>query len=522
MLSHAFNALKPAQTVRLVLGDQLNAEHSWFNEVDDSVVYLLAEMTPEVEYVAHHIQKVVSIFLAMEQFASSLSAAGHRVVHLTLDETAGLNLADILKRVTSATGCAQFEYQRPDEYRLLKILAAVELEGCDIQQVDTEHFLLPFEEIPKQFKPGKASRMEAFYRRMRKRFTLLMEGDEPEGGQWNYDQKNRSSFSPEAFEQMPAPRVFARDDESILQRLEKHNVVTIGQMAPERLWPVNREEAQQLLTDFCEKALPFFGTYQDAMTQQAESGWLAFHSRLSFALNVKLLHPADVIDAAVAAFHERENIDIAQVEGFVRQILGWREYIRAMYWINMPAYQAQNVLQANKPLPSWFWTGDTQMNCLSQAITQSLNKAYAHHIQRLMVTGNFALLAGLNPDEVDAWYLGIYIDAFEWVELPNTRGMALFADGGWLASKPYAASGQYISRMSDYCKSCRYNVKLKTGANACPMNSLYWHFLDRNKDTLQRNNRLALAYRNWARYKPAEQAAILQQSENHLINLEQL
>jgi deoxyribodipyrimidine photolyase-related protein len=511
-----------ANTIRFVFGDQLNLEHSWFQQVDDSVVYLLAEMSPEVEYVTHHIQKIVSIFLAMKSFSSALEKSGHRVIYLNLDETLGQGFSEIVEFVTTQLGATRFEYQRPDEYRLLEITQALSLSNCKIVQFDTEHFLLPFTDIRKQFKPEKASRMEAFYRRMRKRYNLLMEGEQPQGGQWNFDQKNRSSFTAEARSLIPKPRTFQRNDEDILARLQRNQVNSLGQMSEQRLWPVTQEEAELLLDDFCEHGLPFFGTYQDAMTENVESGWLAFHSRLSFALNIKLLHPGAVIDAAIAAFHRREDIDIAQVEGFVRQILGWREYIRAMYWTNMPNYSQQNMLHAMKPLPSWYWDGNTQMNCLKQAITQSLEKAYAHHIQRLMVTGNFALLAGINPDDVDAWYLGIYIDAFEWVELPNTRGMALFADGGWLASKPYAASGQYISRMSDYCKQCRYNVKKKTGADACPLNSLYWDFLDRNKATLQNNNRLALAYRNWARYQPSEQEAILQQARIHLKNIDQL
>lgn len=512
----------PAQRLRLVLGDQLNSQHSWYKQQDNQCLYVVAELHDEARYVAHHVQKVVAFFYAMAKFAESLRAQGHRVLALTLDDTAGLGLAELLETLVVALGTRFVDYQRPDEFRLLRQLSQLELSGVTVQEWDTEHFYLPFEEIAQQFPPRKSFRMEAFYRRMRRRFAVLMDGDQPEGGQWNFDQQNRSAFNQQAIDELPAPRLFKRKDEAILQRLSEHKIPVIGELHTHRLWPATPAEAWQLLDDFCNESLANFGTYQDAMTIASAHGWLGYHSRLSFALNTKLLQPAAVIDRVIACYRTHPNIAITQVEGFVRQILGWREFIRVLYWANMPAYSEQNALAATRALPGWYWTGATKMNCMAQAIGQSLRFAYAHHIQRLMITGNFALLAGIDPQAVDHWYLGIYADAIEWVELPNTRGMALFADGGWLASKPYAASGQYIGRMSDYCRQCRYRVKQKTGPDACPFNSLYWHFLARHQPQLQKNSRLALAYRNWQRFSEDQQAAILEHGEWVLTNLEAL
>ena len=308
----------------------------------------------------------------------------------------------------------------------------------------------------------------------------------------------------------------------ILARLKRHNVESLGKAEEELLWPVTRKQSKDLLTYFCEQLLPLFGTFQDAMTANSKHKWSLYHSRLSFALNAKILHPMQVIQAAVAAYRGNPNIDIAQVEGFVRQILGWREYVRGMYWVNMPDYLAQNALGAQRDLPDYFWTGATKMNCLHHAIGQSLDTAYAHHIQRLMVTGNFCLLTEIEPQQVDAWYLGIYVDALEWVELPNTRGMSQFADGGWIASKPYAASGSYMQKMSDYCTVCHYQVKEKTGPRACPLNSLYWHFMVKHRDRLARNPRIGMIYGNWDKQNEEQKRLVLERAEWCLENLGEL
>ncbi len=509
-------------TLRLVLGDQLNAGHSWYRQKDDGVLYLMAELRQETDYVRHHIQKLCAFFAAMEAFAGALNEAGHRVRHLTLDDTAAhKDLPALIASLIEETGARRFEYQRPDEYRLAQQLAELDL-PITIQQVDTEHFLLPFDEIDAHFQRNKAHRMETFYRTMRKRFGLLMEGDRPLGGRWNYDKENRHALKPEDWHAIPEPLCFDNEVTAIRERLARHRIAHIGQLEGNLIWPVSRAQSRQLLAHFCRHALPRFGRFQDALSESAPHCWSLFHARLSFSLNSKMLHPMEVIRAAIEAYRDNEAITLPQIEGFVRQILGWREYVRGLYWANMPGYDQRNFFDAQRPLPRWFWDGDTQMACLRQAIRHSLDYAYAHHIQRLMITGTFALMIGADPDEVDAWYLGIYIDAIEWVELPNTRGMSQFADGGLLASKPYAASGNYVNKMSDHCRHCRYRVSAKTGDDACPLNSLYWHFMARHDRILARNPRIAVIYRGWDNRPEAERRAILARAQWCLDNLDAL
>lgn len=519
------NTLKSAKTLRWVLGDQLNASHSWYRQQSDDVLYVIAELHQEASYTTHHAQKVCAFFMAMQNFAKALAANGHRVCYLTLDDTAHANdLSQLVAEFVQKTGCEALAYQRPDEYRLSEQWKEMS-HALPIQviEVDTEHFLVPFEELSRYFKPNTAVRMEAFYRKMRKRFDVLMNGDEPEGERWNFDAENRKSFTKAALLEIPEPLVFDQPTAEMTERLERHQINTLGEVGETLLWPTTRSQALELLSYFCEHNLPKFGLYQDAMTQNSDHQWSLYHSRISFALNAKMLHPMQVIHAAIDAYREdTERVNLAQVEGFVRQILGWREYVRGMYWQNMPDYADRNELNATVALPNWYWNGRTQMNCLQKSIQQTLDYSYAHHIQRLMVTGNFALLAGLSPDEVDDWYLGVYVDAIEWVEMPNTRGMALFADGGLIASKPYAASGNYINKMSDYCKGCRYNVKEKLGDDACPFNALYWHFLDRHKDRFGRNPRMAFPYKGWQKFSEADQAAILEKGDQLIANIEHL
>ncbi|WP_087017432.1 cryptochrome/photolyase family protein [Thaumasiovibrio subtropicus] len=510
------------RTLRLILGDQLNANHSWFKALSPDVFYLIAELKQETDYVPHHLQKVCAFFASMSNFAAGLKQAGHQVIHLTLDDTRDYpDLEAVIIATMQSHGCECLAYQRPDEYRLLQQLREMPVEKYE---VDTEHFLLPFEEIDQQFKADKPQMMAHFYRRMRKRFQLLLdENAQPLGGKWSFDTENRNKLSNKAIQEMVAPLMFETEVSAIRERINRHGVKTIGRLDGPLLWPTSRQSALALLDYFCTHCLPWFGRYQDAMTAHSPYRWSLYHSRLSFALNTKMLHPLQVINAAINAYSaEPEVISLAQVEGFVRQILGWREFVRGIYWVNMPEYQNKNALQAANKLPAYFWTGDTQMHCLSQAIQQSLDYAYAHHIQRLMVTGNFALLAGISPDEVDAWYLGIYIDAIEWVEMPNTRGMALFADGGLLASKPYAASGNYINKMSDYCKTCQYDVKKRHGEGACPMNSLYWRFMQTHRERFERNPRTAMIYRTWDRTSPEDQDAILSSAAYTMNHLETL
>ncbi|MGB0449426.1 MAG: cryptochrome/photolyase family protein [Porticoccaceae bacterium] len=511
-------------TLRLILGDQLNSSHSWYRNVDDGVLYVIAELHQEAGYVKHHIQKISAFFAAMENFANALQAAGHQVNHLTLDDSADYkNLSDLISQLCQQHKIKNFVYQQPDEYRLAQQLKNLSLPTVAISCCDTEHFLLPKEEIVEYIKPGKHNRMESFYRKMRVRFNLLMDSGQPRGGRWNFDGENRQKLKPADIAELPEPLLFANPVAKILQRIEAHNIATIGNATESLLWPVNRQQSLELLHFFCDHCLPNFGRFQDAMTAQTDKRWSLYHSRISFALNSKILHPMEVVEAALKRFEETDSpVDIAQVEGFIRQIIGWREYVRAVYWANMPEYAERNVLGADTNLPEYFWTGETRMSCMKQAIDQSLDYAYAHHIQRLMVTGNFAMLAGIDPAQMDSWYLGIYIDAIEWVEMPNTRGMSQFADGGLIATKPYAASGSYINKMSDYCKDCHYSVKERFTEQACPFNSLYWHFMNRHGERFARNPRTAMAYRSWDKMNAEVKQSLLARAEYCLANIESL
>ncbi len=519
------------KALRLILGDQLNATHSWYKEQNPNVTYLVAELHQEAAYVRHHQQKLCAFFLSMANFAQALKDSKHNVIHLNLDDTQDYkSLPELLDDLIGEHEFESFAYQRPDEDRLLSQLrsytpVAAKAKGTlkHIDEVDTEHFMLPFDELDDYFAEGKAVRMESFYRKMRKRFDILMRDDEPVGGQWNYDAENRSKLKKTDLHDIPPPMLFDNSVRSINERIERHQIDCFGESPDSLMWPCNRRQAKQLLEFFCDQCLPRFGTFQDAMTGESPHAWSLYHSRLSFALNTKMLHPKDVISAAIVAFeHATKDISLAQVEGFVRQILGWREFIRGIYWANMPRYAQKNELEANRSLPEYFWTGKTKMRCMQHAITQSLDTAYAHHIQRLMVTGNFCLLAGIDPTKVDQWYLGIYIDAIEWVEMPNTRGMCQFADGGLVASKPYAASGSYINRMSDYCRKCHYDVKQRVGEKACPFNSLYWHFMDRHRDRFGRNPRIGMVYRNLDKMDEQTRDSILTHGQTLLDNIDQL
>lgn len=511
-----------AMTIRLLLGDQLNPRHSWFGRIEPQVHYVMMEVRQETDYVRHHVQKVLAFFLAMRAFGRHLRAAGHQVTYLSLSDPD--NLQDIgqnLLAVFARLGATRFEYQEPDEYRLESYLQNFgEQLGLPFAKVSSEHFLADRYEVSRLFEGKKQYLMETFYRHIRKRYGLLMdEYGEPVGGKWNYDADNRRRY--DAAVPVPPPLRFERDVSELLDELRQAGVRTIGHIVPQSFdWAVTRPEALALLRYFTDHLLAFFGTYQDAMSQRHS---YLFHSRLSFVINVKLLHPMEVVQAAIEAWKARPGlISLSQVEGFVRQIIGWREYMRGIYWEKMPEYATLNYFGHARPLPEWFWTGETHMNCLRQAIHHSLDQAYAHHIQRLMVTGNFALLAGINPDEVDAWYLGIYADAVQWVQLPNTRGMSQYADGGIVGSKPYVSSANYIDKMSDYCQGCHYDKKIKYGDRACPFNSLYWHFYARHRDQLAGNPRIGMAVVTLDKMKPDERQRLWQQAEVYLDRIEEL
>lgn len=512
---------KRYKTLRLILGDQLNPLHSWYREKDDSVLYALMEVRTETDYAWHHIQKVCAIFAAMENFAESFSDAGHTVIYIKLDDADNnQNFFDNCNSLIEQYGIEKFEYQLSDEYRVDEALKKY----CGTLSIkfsasDTEHFMSEREELGTMFANKENLIMESFYRKMRKKHNVMMEGDVPAGGHWNFDSDNRKKL-PKNHKPFP-PFVLDNDVTEQYNRIVKAGVVTIGKVDPSHLiWPVNRQQSLLVLEYFIENCLPLFGTFQDAMRTDE---WSIYHSRLSFSLNTKQISPAEVVNAAVSAWESnKELIAINQVEGFVRQILGWREYMRGIYWIKMPDFAAMNHFDHNRKMPAWYWTGNTKMNCLRHSIGQSLEHAYAHHIQRLMVTGNFALLAGIHPDDVDVWYLGIYIDAFEWVEITNTRGMSQYADGGITGSKPYTASANYINKMSDYCEKCHYDKKEKIGPKACPFNSLYWDFHDRHRKKLEHHHRLAMVYRIWDNMPPTQRTEVLQQADHYLKNIENL
>jgi deoxyribodipyrimidine photolyase-related protein len=517
----SMNSSHPKKTLRLVLGDQLNEQHSWFKGTGDHVTYVLMEVRTETDYVKHHIQKICSLFLGMRSFAERLTIAGHQVhyVHISDSNNKG-SFEKNLQTIIDEGGFERFEYQLPDEYRVDELLKCFcQQLKIAFQAVDTEHFFTKRTELSDFFHGKKQFVMESFYRAQRKRFNILMDGQQPLGGQWNFDRENRKKLP--STEVPPHPLTFRNDASALFAEIQHCGIAYIGQIEPMELeWPIDRQQALRLLHFFLDYLLEKFGTYEDAMSTRS---WSVYHSRLSFALNCKLLSPIEVVDAAVATFHEKPDaISLNQVEGFVRQILGWREFMRGVYWSKMPEFSQLNFFKHHRALPNWFWSGKTKMNCLKHSIDQSLSKAYAHHIQRLMVLGNFCLLAGINPDDVDQWYLGIYIDAFEWVEITNTRGMSQFADGGIIGSKPYVSSAAYIHKMSDYCSTCYYKKDLKTGENSCPFNSLYWHFHQEHRDLLEKNPRIGMAFNTWDKMEERKRTDLLKQAEFYLKNLEQL
>jgi deoxyribodipyrimidine photolyase-related protein len=506
--------------LRLILGDQLNSQHSWFEQVEENTIYLMAEMRQETDYVKHHIQKVTAFFLSMRNFDSNLKSKGNNVIYFKISDENNLHdLEKIITKCIEEHKISHFEYQLPDEFRLdeqlKKICSKLDIET---KVYDTEHFYTSRTELTEFFEGKKMLLMENFYRMMRKKHHVLMQGSQPEGNQWNFDKDNRLKYKG----QVPVPNAIAfnQNIEEVLIEIEKANVSTFGKIDVEKFnWPTSREDCLKQLAYFCENLLKYFGDYEDAMHTDEK---FLFHSRLSFAMNSKMLSPKEVVETVVDFYHKNEDdITISQVEGFVRQILGWREYVRGIYWKEMPTYSKMNALENHNKLPDFYWTGKTKMNCMQKAISQSLEEAYAHHIQRLMIIGNFSLLTQMHPDEVDAWYLGVYIDAIEWVELPNTRGMSQYADGGILATKPYVSSGSYINKMSNYCSSCHYSVKDKFGDKACPFNTLYWNFLDEKKQYFANNQRMGMMLNMLKKMNPEELAKINEKANHIIENLDE-
>lgn len=511
------------KTIRLILGDQLNINHSWFKQYDSSILYVLMEVKSEALYVQHHIQKIIAFFMAMRSFAEELKSRGHQVQYISINDINNKqNFKDNIHHLFQKYKAEKLEYQLPDEYRLDILIKGLENElGIKLQAYDTEHFYTSRQELALFFRGKKTYLMESFYRYMRKKHNLLMNGEEPLTGKWNYDAENRKKISEKDLKKIPKPKINDKNVTEILRDIEQQKIETIGVVNSQKfIWYTTRSESLELLQYFVQYCLPEFGMYQDAMHTQH---WSLYHSRLSFALNVKLISPKEVVNKAIEYWQNNsDKVSIAQIEGFVRQIIGWREYMRGIYWAKMPEYESLNFFGFERKLPDYYWSGNTKMNCLKHAIQQSLDYAYAHHIQRLMITGNFALLAGIHPDEVDNWYLGIYIDAIQWVEITNTRGMSQFADGGIVGTKPYVSSANYIAKMSNYCDDCFYNKNLKTGDKACPFNSLYWNFYNANRKLLERNPRIGMMYNIWDKMSDNDKKTILNQAEYYLENVEKL
>ncbi len=507
--------------LRLILGDQLNSKHSWFAEKRDDVLYLMMEIKPEAIYVTHHIQKLIGFFAAMRAFAEALRSEGHRIIYLKLDDPDNLqSFEKNTDRVIDHEKISKLEYLEPDEYRLDRQFKKY-CASCSIpaEMFSTEHFLTTPADFKKIFENKKTYLMERFYREIRRRYDILMDGDQPLGGHWNYDQENRKKLPADhILSEIPG---FDHDVTALYKMIEKADIPFMGTVEPQHFrWPLNRGQALSQLDYFLDNNLEFFGAYQDAMDDRYP---FMHHSCMSFALNTKILHPLEVVNKAIEHWqNNQDTIDIAQVEGFVRQIIGWREFMRGVYRTEMPEYAGLNFFGHRRPLPEFYWTAETKMYCLKQAIGQSLIQAYAHHIQRLMITGNFALLAGVDPDAVDAWYLGIYIDAIQWVEITNTRGMSQYADGGLVATKPYISSANYINKMSNYCRQCPYDRKKRHGQNACPFNSLYWYFFIRHRSLLENNPRVAMPYRLLSKMDKSETAAIKKQAEKYQENIDEL
>ncbi|GAA5042126.1 cryptochrome/photolyase family protein [Marivirga lumbricoides] len=509
------------KTLRLILGDQLNQQHSWFQERNDEVTYVMMEMRQETDYVVHHIQKITAFFAAMRLFKTYLEEKNQNIIYLSINDSKNeQSLEKNLLSLIEKHQFKKFEYLLPDEYRLDEQLKSL----CKKLEIrtgfkDTEHFYTEREDVADFFKGKKQLIMENFYRMMRKKHNILMEGNEPLGGKWNFDEENRKKYKGE----VPIPEAYSykTDVSDLVKEIKQSGCKYFGEVDPENFhWPLERSQALQFVRYFCKKLLPNFGKYQDAMHSKYK---FLFHARISFALNSKMITPAEVVEKVLYYWKEDEGkINIAQVEGFIRQIIGWREFMRGIYWAKMPEYASKNYFDHTRKLPSYYWSGDTKMNCVKQAVKQTLTDAYAHHIQRLMVTGNFALLNMTDPNEVDAWYLGVYIDAIEWVEITNTRGMSQFADGGIIGTKPYISSANYVHKMSNYCSKCFYNHKAKYGEKACPFNSLYWNFYDAHREKLEKNQRVVMMYRTWDKKPKEEKTKILTQAAQYLKEIDQL
>ncbi|GAB4222877.1 MAG: cryptochrome/photolyase family protein [Gammaproteobacteria bacterium] len=505
-------------TLRLILGDQLSMSLASLRDCDKSRdIILMCEVQEEATYVKHHPKKIILLFSAMRHFAQELTRKGYQVDYIELNDPANTGSFDgEVQRALTRHKMSKIVLTYPGEYRVLKKFFNWQKRlQIPIEILEDDRFLCSIDDFKTWAGTRKQLRMEFFYREMRKRYNILMQGDKPIGDRWNYDSENRK---PATHAKLMIPSPYQAQVDAITQNvieLVSHQFNDHFGAVKDFNFAVTREQALRVLNKFITQRLVNFGDYQDAML--VDEPWM-YHGHISFYLNCGLLLPLECIQRAQEAYHNG-TVPLNAAEGFIRQIMGWREYVRGVYWLRMPDYKELNFLQATRKLPQFYWDGNTQMHCLAQCIQQTKQYAYAHHIQRLMVLGNFALLAGIDPVDVNAWYLIVYADAYEWVELPNVTGMILFADGGYLASKPYAAGGAYIAKMSNYCKSCAYDVKQKAGEQACPFNYLYWDFLLRNKQKLEHNQRLSMVYKTLKKMTPEKISTIKQDAQRFLSNL---
>ena len=496
------------RTLVVVLGDQLDLEAAAFDGFDESVdAVWMAEVAEESTQVWSSKPRTALFLAAMRHFALSLKTVGRRLHYTRLDApgNAGSLQAQLQADIVRLQP-TRLVMTAPGDWRLLQAIKAVAAaSSLPLDIHEDRHFFCSVREFAAHAKGRKSLRMEYFYREQRKRHGVLMQGDEPVGGQWNYDADNRESFDAKGPVDVPPRTTFEPDvvTREVIALVNTRFAAHPGQLDT-FAWPVTRTQALQSMGAFIQDRLPLYGRYQDAMWPG--DPWL-YHAHLSAALNLKLLNPREVVTAAEAAYRDG-HAPLPSVEGFIRQILGWREYVRGVYWTQMPDYLERNALDAQQDLPAWYWTGATDMACLRDALAQTLTHGYANHIQRLMVTGLFALMLGVNPKQVHAWYLAVYVDAVEWVELPNTLGMSQYADGGVMGSKPYVATGKYIQRMSPHCKGCRYDPAQRSGDKACPFTTLYWEFLMRHETALAKNPRMTLQVKNVARLSDVQKQAV--------------
>ncbi|MBU3626958.1 cryptochrome/photolyase family protein [Polynucleobacter sp. JS-Safj-400b-B2] len=511
--------VKSSGRLVLILGDQLDLQSSalrGFNARSDEIIMI--ESANEAQYVWTHKAKIALFLSAMRHFAKAIEKLGYPLTYI---QGSSLSIVENLKEHIQSKNIGHLVCIEPGEWRLKQAIEALATElNIELEMLEDDHFYCSRQEFVEWVANKKELRLEYFYRLMRKRHNILVDGEgNPEGGQWNFDQDNRKPYPKKGPGIIDAPAAFEVD--AITQEVLAF-VATTYPDHPGSLesfnWPVTREQAVQALEYFVEYRLRNFGVYQDAMWTETPFGW---HSILSSALNLKLLNPREVVDAVIIAW-KKYSLDLSTVEGFIRQILGWREFVRGMYYLDMPQMAKDNYYDHQNSLPKWYWTGQTQMACMKDAIGQTLQYGYAHHIQRLMVTGNFALLAEILPQAVCDWYLAIYVDAIEWVELPNTAGMALFANSGRFTSKPYIASGAYIKRMSNYCGSCKYKPEIRYGDEACPMTNLYWNFLIKHREQFEASPRTRLMTANLKRISDEDQQKITLHAKHILNQLDDL